>query len=76
MIQVRNVPDDLHRALVERARAEGMTLTDYVQRILEREVARPRPDEVFRRIASRTPVELEEPVAEVLRRERPRSGPS
>jgi hypothetical protein len=42
MIQVRNVPDRLHRELVRRARARGETLTQYVQRILEREIARPR----------------------------------
>jgi predicted HicB family RNase H-like nuclease len=34
MIQVRSVPASLHRELVKRARARGMTLTDYVQDIL------------------------------------------
>lgn len=34
MIQVRNVPDDLHRALKLRATAEGMTLSDYIKREL------------------------------------------
>ena len=72
MIQVRSVPDDLHRELVRRAEAQGMTLTDYVERILEREVARPSADEVFERIARRTPVDLGQSVAQILREERER----
>jgi antitoxin FitA len=70
MIQVRNVPDRLHRELQRRARASGDTLTAYVQRILEREVARPTATEVFERIARRTPVNLGEPAADVIRKER------
>ena len=57
MIQVRSVPASLHRELVKRARARDMTLTDYVQEILEREIARPPADEVFARIGGRRPVE-------------------
>lgn len=70
MIQVRNVPDELHRELTKRARTRGQTLTDYIQEILEREVARPPAREVFERIGSRTPVDLDRPVAEVIREER------
>lgn len=76
MIQVRNVPDSLHRELVRRADLLGLSLTDYIQRILEREVARPTPEEVYQRVASRAPVELERPVAEVLREERERRAES
>jgi plasmid stability protein len=70
MIQVRNVPDRLHRELVRRARARGVTLTDYLEDILEREVSRPPAEEVFERIARRTPVDLGRSVAEILREER------
>jgi plasmid stability protein len=35
MIQVRNVPDDVHRTLKVRAAAEGLSLSDYVKRDLE-----------------------------------------
>lgn len=38
MIQVRNVPEELHRKLVRRAEERGLTLTDYIQGVLEREV--------------------------------------
>lgn len=34
MIQIRNVPDDLHRELKMRAAAEGMTMSDYIKREL------------------------------------------
>ena len=70
MIQVRNVPDRLHKELVRRAKAKGQTLTDYIQDLLEREVARPPREEVFERIASRTPVKLSRPGAEMIREER------
>lgn len=70
MIQVRAVPDRLHRELVRRARARGQTLTDYIQEILEREVARPPAAEVFARIASRSAVDLEGSAADLLGAER------
>jgi hypothetical protein len=70
MIQVRNVPERLHRELTRRARASGETLTGYVERILEREVARPVSEELFDRIARRPRVNLGEPAAELIKRER------
>jgi hypothetical protein len=36
MIQIRNVPDDLHRELKMRAAAAGMTMSDYIKRELSR----------------------------------------
>jgi plasmid stability protein len=36
MIQIRNVPDDLHRELKMRATAAGMNLSDYIKRELDR----------------------------------------
>jgi plasmid stability protein len=70
MIQVRNVPDRLHRELVRRARRRGQTLTEYVEAILEREMARPPADEVFERIRSRAPVKLGRTPADIIREER------
>jgi antitoxin FitA len=70
MIQIRNVSDELHAKLRRRAEKQGMTLTAYLERVLEREVARPLPQEVFERIAARSAVKLEEPVAFVIRQER------
>lgn len=76
MIQVRNVSDRLHRELMRRARQQGHTLTEYVEGILEREAARPSPDELFERISSRQPVTLRGGAAEVVRDERGRAGKS
>lgn len=70
MIQVRNVPDRLHRELTRRARARGQTLTDYLQEVLEREVARPPAEEVFERIAHRSSVRLGRPASELIRADR------
>jgi plasmid stability protein len=36
MIQIRNVPDDLHRELKMRAAAAGMSMSDYIKRELGR----------------------------------------
>jgi plasmid stability protein len=70
MIQVRNVPDRLHRELVKRAKARGQTLTAYVEDILEREVERPPAEEVFERVRRMPPVKLDRPVADLIREER------
>ncbi len=66
MIQVRNVPESLHRELVRRARARGQTLTAYVQEILEREVTRSDRGDVVRRIRELPPVRLGRPVADYI----------
>jgi len=58
MIQIRNVPARVHRELVRRAERRGLTLTQYVESVLEREVERPLPEDVYARIASRTRVPL------------------
>lgn len=72
MIQVRNVPERLHRELVRRAKARGQTLTDFIQRILEREVATPPAEEVFERVRKLPPVDLGRPAARIIRQERAR----
>ena len=53
MIQVRNVPPELHRELKRRAQLSGKTLTAYIQEILEREVERPPVDEIWAQIHER-----------------------
>jgi plasmid stability protein len=56
MLQIRNVPDDLHRALKERAAREGTTMSELVLRELPFLVRRASPDQVLARIRSREPV--------------------
>jgi len=55
MIQVRNVSDELHAELVRRAKDGRMTLTAFIEQILEREVASESMEEVFARIKARRP---------------------
>ena len=70
MIQVRNVPDRLHRELTKRAKSAGQSLTYFVQKLLERAVSRPEASEVFERIAKRPRVDLGRSAADWLRDER------
>lgn len=74
MIQVRNVPDRVHRELVRRAKRRGLTLTQLVEELLEREVARPTLDEVFERAMGAGRLELPESSARLVRRERESRG--
>lgn len=53
MIQIRNVPDEVHKALKIRAAKEGMTLSDYLAREIKNIVKRPLIDEVIENIKSR-----------------------
>ena len=72
-LQVRDVPDRLHHELKRRAKSRGQSLTDYVQELLEREIARPPAEEVYARIRGRSPVNLGRPAAELIREERAES---
>jgi len=72
MIQVRNVPDRLHRELTRRANARGQTLTAYLQELLENETARPPREEVFARVARHERIRLPMSAAALVRRERSR----
>ena len=70
MLQVRNIPEDLHRALKERAAREGTTMSDLVLRELPRLAHRPSPEEVMERIRRRSPVRAGDRPADTIRRDR------
>lgn len=53
MIQIRNVPDDVHRTLKARAAEAGLSLSDYIKRDLERDAAGPTMEELQKRVAAR-----------------------
>jgi plasmid stability protein len=74
MIQIRNVPDHVHRELKARAAKEGLTLSDYLLRMAEREVGRPTIEELSARIQSHGRVELSESPAQIIRRMRDAAG--
>jgi plasmid stability protein len=70
MVQIRNVPDALHRKLKVRALDAGQTLSDFLLAELERVAARPTREEMLARLHSRKRVTLKTPAAEVIRDER------
>ena len=53
MIQVRNVPDDLHRELKVRAAKEGLTLSEYALNELRRSASVPLVGELRSRLSER-----------------------
>jgi plasmid stability protein len=70
MIQIRHVPDALHRKLTARAAACGMTLSDYLKEELRRLAGRPTLTDIAVRLRAIEPVELSEPIVETLRQAR------
>ena len=67
MIQIRNVPDELHRQLKIRAANSGKTLSDYLLDELGRFASRPTFEDLRRRIAARGPTVLKESAADAIR---------
>ncbi|MGY1833182.1 FitA-like ribbon-helix-helix domain-containing protein [Geodermatophilus sp. SYSU D01180] len=66
MLQVRNVPDDLHAELRRRAAAAGMSLSDYVLRELRRVGERsPMAEALARSAALRIPLPMDEVVEDI-----------
>jgi plasmid stability protein len=70
MIQIRNVPDALHRTLKARAAMEGMSLSDYLLAELREIAERPTLKELKQRIERRAPVDLPLSAAAIVRAER------
>ncbi len=70
MVQVRNVPDELHRTLKARAAMAGMSLSEYLLRELRQVAERPSREELGRRLAQRSPVRLSESTVAALESER------
>ena len=72
MLQVRNIPDELHRRLKSRAALAGTSMSDYVLREIRQSLEKPTRQELFDRIARLPPVEPDPPPSEVLREARER----
>ncbi len=70
MIQLRNVPDALHRKLKARAALEGMSLSEYLIAEARRAADRPSLSELRQRLAERTPVTPGVSPARAVRAER------
>ncbi|WMT58452.1 FitA-like ribbon-helix-helix domain-containing protein [Truepera radiovictrix] len=70
MIQIRNVPEALHRKLKMRAAERGMTLSDFLLEQATIAAETPSLEELVRRIDAEPPLALppEEAPASVIRR--------
>jgi plasmid stability protein len=70
MIQIRNVPESLHRRLKARAALAGMSLSDYLLEEVRRAAERPTLDELRARLAGRSAAAPALPPARAVRAER------
>jgi plasmid stability protein len=74
MIQIRNVPEDVHRKLKVRAADAGMSLSDYLLAEIRELAEQPTLEELTARIRSRPPVDFPESSAEIIRELREEMG--
>jgi plasmid stability protein len=72
LVQVRDVPEDVHRALKARAAASGVSLSEYLRELMARAAARPTPEELAGRIRARGRAHLGEATESSVRRLRER----
>jgi plasmid stability protein len=70
MIQIRNVPDALHRKLKAQAALEGVSLSELLLAEARRVAERPSVADIRDRIARRAPVRLPLSAAKAVRQER------
>jgi len=67
MIQVRNVSDEVHNTLKARSAREGMSLSDFIKRELERVAERPSMREWLYRAAQSKPIPSKRTAAQIIR---------
>jgi antitoxin FitA len=70
IIQLRNVPDALHRTLKARAAMAGMSLSDYLLAEIRKIAERPTLAELRERLHQRKPVAARLDTARLVREER------
>jgi antitoxin FitA len=70
MIQVRNVPDSIHRALKAKAALAGKSLSDWVLDELEALAALPSEEELLARLREAEPFAMKRTSAKIVRKDR------
>ena len=68
LVQIRDVPEDVHATLKARAALTGVSLSEYVRSMLARAASRPTPAELSARIKVRGAASLGEPSEVAVRR--------
>lgn len=61
LIQIRDVPEDVHGTLKARAALAGVSLSEYVRGLLARTASRPSPAELSARVNARGTPTLSQP---------------
>jgi plasmid stability protein len=67
MIQIRNVPDEIHRKLKARAAAAGVSMSDYILKDITKLAERPTEEEWRKKLAELRPMKLTETPAQAIR---------
>ena len=70
LVQIKNVPDAVHRTLEARAAQAGMTLSDYLLKEISDIAARPTLDEILNGLKKRGPIDRKFDSAAAVRAER------
>jgi hypothetical protein len=71
MIQIRNVPDELHRSLKTRASAAGMTMSDYIKKELSWASEKDSWEEIRARAKARGPSRMTtQEIVDIIREHR------
>jgi len=70
LLQIRNVPDDVHRRLKARAAMEGQSLSELALQELSRSLERPTRKELVARVQARERAVVSEGSADAVRAER------
>lgn len=69
-LQIRDLPDELHQTLRQRATARGLSLRQYALKVLQEHCRQPTVDEWLDGLSRLTPVSLSTPAAEAVRQAR------
>lgn len=72
MIQIRNVPDEIHRQIKARAALSGMSMSEFILRELNKSLDRPTRSELLQRVAALPSLALDPSPAALIREERDR----
>jgi plasmid stability protein len=67
MVQIRDVPEQVHSTLKARAAREGMSLSDFIKRELERAAERPTMREWLELTQRAKPIPAKRSAAQIIR---------
>jgi plasmid stability protein len=66
MLQIKGIPEDVHRVLKSRAAIAGVSLTEYARNTLEQAARRPSREELTAELSQIEPVDVGESAAQAL----------